>query len=308
MVDITLFHQIPGGNYHMADRLNSRTGRFACYFLEWTGWYNHRIATRLLGHHRLFQLYKKDPDRIFRSMPLSQAYLLHYCSSHPVKYFISKLVSFIYSLGTLGRHYLAVEIETFNKSLIHEHAGILQTFLEEADHDFTAALHKAIQQLDPSAAGHPTHSKIPAPAYLIQFNQSNTHTHQYNTLTIHNPVKEASRGKQKDVFSKKQVLMLFDLLSSAAKLEAIDLSKPAKFEAIAAFLYAVTGKSKESWVEELNDYKTKDLYAFHTRGELQQLISTLSNLAEFLRKAGFRSVATLADKKIRELERHRKDS
>lgn len=280
MVDLTLFHKVPGGNYAFADYICNRKGRLACYFLEWTGWYNNRIAARLLGHYRLFQLYKRDPDHAFRDMPLSQAYILHYRSSHSVKYFISRIISFIYCIGTLGRHYLMVEIETFNRSLIHDHAGILQTFLEQADHDFTSAFHTAMAKLNERIL-------------------SVTDT----------PVIQATRkGKEKDVFSKKQVLILFDLLSSTSKLEPIALGKPAKFEAIAALLHALTGRSKDSWTEELNDYKIKDLYAFHSQGELQQLINTLSNLAEFLRKAGFRSLTTLADKKIRELERHKKDS
>jgi hypothetical protein len=214
-------------------------------------------------------------------MPLSQAYILHYQSSHIVKYFISRVMSIIYCICTLGKHhYLFVEIETFNRSLIDKHARILQTFLEQADHDFTTAFHTAMAKLNERIL-----SVTDTPAILP--------TH---------------KGKEKDVFSKKQILILFDLLSSTSKLESIDFSKPAKFEAIAAFLHALTGRSKDSWTEELNDYKTKDLYAFHSPGELQQLINAIINLTEFLRKAGFRSIAALADKKIRELEKHKKDT
>lgn len=60
-------------------------------------------------------------------------------------------------------------------------------------------------------------------------------------------------------------------------------------------------------MQELNDYKHKGLYEFRTEGERRQLIVTLTNMAESFRKAGFRSIATLADKKIRELEQHRRD-
>jgi len=49
------------------------------------------------------------------------------------------------------------------------------------------------------------------------------------------------------------------------------------------------------------------MYEFHTPGELNQLINTIINLAEFLRKAGFRSLAKEADKKLLELEKHKKD-
>jgi hypothetical protein len=61
-------------------------------------------------------------------------------------------------------------------------------------------------------------------------------------------------------------------------------------------------------IEELKNYKAKDLYTFHTQGQLQQLINDLSNIAELTRNAGCRPIATLAEKKIRELEQHRKDT
>ncbi len=318
MVDLTLLHEDPDGDYTFHDRLYRCTGRFACYFLEWTGWYNNRIATRLLGHYRLYQLYKRDPDRVFRSMPLPQAYILHYRSSHIVKYFISRVMSFFYCICTFGRHYLMVEIETFNHTLINDHALILQTFLEQADHDFTSAFRTAMTQLNDRIFAVPEIPSIPPPTpMLIQFHKEDHHYHQtfhshysYNHTEINfqPAIQAAHKGKEKDILSKKQTLILFDLLSQTAKLEPIDLGKPARSEAIAIFLHALTGRSKASWTEELHDYKTKNLYAFHTPGELQQLINTISNLAEFLRKAGFRSVATLADKKIRELERHKKDA
>lgn len=116
-------------------------------------------------------------------------------------------------------------------------------------------------------------------------------------------IKEGTKGKEKGVFSKKQILILFDLLSRTAKIERLDLHKPNKFDAVAQLFQALTGKPKESWLAELNDYKNKDLYEYHTPGELNQLLATLSNLADLFRKAGLRSVASLADKKIMELER-----
>ena len=70
-------------------------------------------------------------------------------------------------------------------------------------------------------------------------------------------------------------------------------------------LQAVSGKSKDSIMEQLKDTRNNSLYSFQNQGELNQLIITLTNLAETFRKAGFRTVATVADRKLRELERLR---
>lgn len=278
MVDLTLFHFNPG-NYGPKDSLNRRTGRVACFFLEWTGWYNQALSQRLLGHYRLFQLYKKDPDHAFihREMSLERAYILQYRGGHALKYALSRIISIIYRTFILGRPYPAVEIEGFNGALIREHADVLRAFLHDAENDFTAAFLTAMKRVNAILGREPEVRP-----------------------------KEAVKGKEKDVLSKKQVLILFDLLSQVSKLEKIDYSKPNRFEGIAVFLHAITGKSAESWTEELSKYKTRDLYAFHTQGELNQLISTITNLADFLRKASYRNLVKLADNKIRELERHKK--
>jgi len=68
-------------------------------------------------------------------------------------------------------------------------------------------------------------------------------------------------------------------------------------------LQAVTGKSKDSIMEQLKDTRRDGLYSFQNIGELNQLIVTLTNLSEIFRSAGFRSIANMADKKLRELER-----
>ena len=81
------------------------------------------------------------------------------------------------------------------------------------------------------------------------------------------------------------------------------LLKPNKFENIATMLQAVTGKSKDSIIEQLKDTHRDGLYSFQNIGELNQLIVTLTNLSEIFRSAGFRSIANMADKKLRELER-----
>jgi hypothetical protein len=285
------------------DSLNRRKGRLACYILEWLGWYNYDISHRLLGHYRLYQLYKKDPDHVFRTIPLPQAYILHYRSGHNVKYILSKATSLVYSIFTLGRHYLSVEIETFNGSLIKDHAKILAKFLVEADNDFTRALHNAINQLKDLVLDTQPNSNYPI---FIRFQQEyhfhpTPYPHQ-PAQPIPSPETSPPHGKAKGVFSKKQILILFDLLSNVSHLEKIDLDKPNKYDAIADLLFAITGKSQSSWKEELNDYKNKDLYGFHTEGERKQLIAVLTNLAEPFRKAGFRSISALADKKIHWLE------
>ena len=55
-------------------------------------------------------------------------------------------------------------------------------------------------------------------------------------------------------------------------------------------------------MEQLKDVSHKGLYSFKAIGELNQLIITITNLADNLRRAGFRSIAISADKKLRELE------
>lgn len=320
MVDLTLFHLNPGGNYGPKDRLNRRTGRVACFLLEWTGWYNQALSQRLLGHYRLFQLYKKDPDHAFihREMSLERAYILQYRGGHAMKYALSRIISIIYRTFTLGRPYPAVEIEGFNGTLIREHADVLQAFLHDAENDFTAAFLTAMKRVNAILGREANDPERDRPVLLMQVNNeyhSNTEykvyqryeTHHNNYIQPDIPSKEAAKGKEKNVLSKKQVLILFDLLSQVAKLEKIDYSKPNRFEGIAVFLHAVTGKAKNSWMDELSKYKTRDLYAFHTKGELSQLISDVINIADFLRGAGYYGLVKLADNKIRELERHKKE-
>lgn len=85
-------------------------------------------------------------------------------------------------------------------------------------------------------------------------------------------------------------------------IDQIDYGKPNKFEAIAGMLQAVSAKSKDSFIEQLKDVHNDGLYSFKNIGELNQLIVTITNLADTFRKAGFRSIANAADKKLRNLE------
>ena len=110
------------------------------------------------------------------------------------------------------------------------------------------------------------------------------------------------KGKQKGVLTKRQILILFDLLADKGNIERVDYAKQNKFESVAELFHAINGKSKSTWEEELHNYKDKGPYYYRDEGELKQLISTVTNLSEKLRKSGFRVLAKEADKKIRELE------
>ena len=61
-------------------------------------------------------------------------------------------------------------------------------------------------------------------------------------------------------------------------------------------------KAASSFVEELKDVRKNSLYSFTNLGELNQLIVTITNLADTFRNAGFRSIANIVDKKLRHLE------
>ena len=126
-------------------------------------------------------------------------------------------------------------------------------------------------------------------------------------INIQPAIKSGAQGKESGIFSKKQVLILFDLLSTFKDFDKIDYTRPAKFDGYADLLHALTGKSKLSILEELNNYHDKELYKWQTQGELRQLIITLIHLANTFRNAGFRSFAKLLDKKIIELEYYKED-
>ena len=139
--------------------------------------------------------------------------------------------------------------------------------------------------------------------FLLPHPNDNRNSNQYILQVFVQPIlREGAKGKEKGVFSKRQVLILLDLLSEANAIERIDFRKPNKFPDIATLCHALTGKSASSFTEELAGYRHKDIYQFNTSGERDQLIVALTNLANAFRAAGFRSIAKQADKKIRELE------
>jgi hypothetical protein len=203
------------------------------------------------------------------------------------------------------------EIAAINRQLVNDSTSVLYDFLTDADKDFTAAFLQAMRRIiDPSFFGRPA----APPTINLQVNQKeeNYFAHQHNKfsatqINIQPAIKAGAQGKDKGIFSKKQVLILFDLLSAFKDFDKIDYTKPTKFEKHADLLHALTGKSKLSILEELNNYHTKGLYDWHSQGELNQLINILTQLANTFRNAGFRSFAKLVDRKIIELESHRED-
>jgi hypothetical protein len=320
-MDLRLFHpqDNPERNYKRMDRLNSRTGSFACRTLERIGWYNSSLANRLLGHYRLYQLFKSNYPQDTRDIPVARAYILQYRATHGIKYFFTRFATllsrFIPGVDTTSDP--LIEVQGINRILLQQRPDILEQFLVASETDFDQAFLHALHQINNPAilsTGPITNSQT-----LVRINQDH-HLHSYNAFHVHPvikqkpdpnensdptpepPTKPGTHGKEKGVFSKKQVLLLFDLIAQTANIERIDPNKPNRFHATAELLQALTGRGKDSWLAELNDYKGKDLYEWHTPGQLNQLISTLINLAELFRKAGFDKIAKLADKKLRELE------
>ena len=226
---------------------------------------------------------------MFMDIPTVHGYILQRRITYGLKYRFYNFTAYFVKIW--GYPERTMEIYIINRMLLYERASILYDFLTNADIDFEHALKHAIQQIhDPSFLSTPGISSIKSSNVLTQVK------HNHNDVL---------RGKQKDIFSKKQVLILFDLLSQFAKIERFDLTKPNKFDSFAQLLHALTGKSKETWLEELKNYCNKDLYEFGTPGELDHLLNTLTNLSNTLRKAGLRTLSSQADKKIRELEAKR---
>lgn len=297
-IDLTLFHYDdvpPNTSWRGADRLNSWARPGSCRFLEWMGWYNYDVAHRLLGHYRLFQHFKTDYAKSRHDLPAAQAYILQY-RARRVKHFLSSAMVFLIVIIERKRYPKEAEMIAINRRLVNDSTSVLYDFLTDADKDFTAAFLQAMHRIkDPSFFNKP----VAAP--IIHNSYSATQ------VNIQPAIKAGAQGKDKGIFSKRQVLILFDFLSTFKDFDNIDYTQPTKFEGYADLLQALTGKSKLSILEELNNYHNKGLYAWHTPGELNQLINILIQLANTFRNAGFRSFAKLIDKKIIELESHKKD-
>jgi hypothetical protein len=308
-MDLNLFHpkEPSKANLKVIDRWNSHTGYIHCQILEWTGWYNLCLANRLLGHYRLFQIFKQKNSSNTTDLSLERSYILHHRALHGVNYFLVRCTAWYFSIFSFGYAERNVEIQTINRQLLHEASHILQQFLTDSENDFDKAFLNAMEQIRDNRFPY-AHIQQPASRVFVQLNEEHLHHTNLskNEFHVHPVIKEqpakAAQGKEKDVFSKKQILIVFDLLAENGKFERIDWEKPRRFEAISELMQALTGKPKSSWQEMLKDYTNKDLYDFNTPGERQELINTLTNLAEKFRKAGFRKIAEIADRKILQIE------
>jgi hypothetical protein len=288
-MDLRLFHSTenPDHNYNTFDRHNSRTGIFACRLLEWSGWYSASVPLRLLGHYRLFQLYKKDRLKTSASLPPVQGYILQCRSAYWIRHY---WYIFISRFPSMWKHPdEGVEIYAVNKLLLYERASILAGFLADAETDFEQAFKNALKQI---YAPEFINKDIIVEKQILE---------REKEIIIKAPDKELT-GKEKGVFSKKQVLIFFDLLYGPTSRNRFPFEKPEKLPAIAAFFQALTGKGIDTWLETLKDYRSNDLYACNTPGERSNLIGTLTNLADIARAAGLRDIAFAANKKIKQLK------
>jgi hypothetical protein len=301
-MDLSVLHAVKSldRDYTMKDKLNGITSPLGCRFLEWSGWYNQNISQRLLGHYRLYQLFKAK-RQIDSQLSLPVAYIAHYRTLHIVKYTLSCITAVLYYICTLGDRYHPFPTEQLNKQLIYQQFTILHEFLATAETNFEVALQNAIAQINSYD------NKIIPEVTFIQnrleqkvYNNTCHYFTEYNgnVLSGTNELK----GKQAGVLSKKQILILFDLLANELDIKGVDYSNSNKFEREAELFHALNGKSKSSWEEELNNYKNKGIYYYNGKGELNQLIKDITGLSNILRKSAFRPLAIAADKKIRELE------
>jgi hypothetical protein len=298
-MDLNIFHypENPDHNYKRFDRHNASTGFHTCRMLDYLGWYNMSIPLRLLGHYRRFQAYKKRRRHRAGDLPPIQSYILQYRPSERLRRYSSIVISRWPSLWGIPDE--SVEMHAINKLLIYERVAVLTEFLTDADIDFEAALDRAVQQIhDPEFISIP--AKVEKQKEIIVEKEKEI-TVKETIIKEVAPAKELT-GKVKDVFSKKQVLILFQLLAESRKIESLDLGKPGKRRDIARFLQALTGKGEATWLEILQDYQNKDLYEFHTNSERSHLLATLTNMAEIADKAGIQSVTSLIELKIRKLK------
>lgn len=103
-MDLSVLHPVhsPERNYKWKDRLNSLTGHLDCRLLEWSGWYNQDILQRLLGHYRLYQLFKAENDPNSH-LSLLAAYIVSYRASHGIKYALSAVTASLYYIFSFGK-------------------------------------------------------------------------------------------------------------------------------------------------------------------------------------------------------------
>ncbi len=150
-MDLSILHPIQSSerDYTWKDKLNSITGNIHCHFLEWSGWYNQDVHQGLLGHYRLYQVFKSEKKNNHQiSLPLN--YITNYRITHRIKYSLSCITASLYYIFSLGEKYVPLQIESINRQLINDKAIILYEFLEEADQDFANALRNASEKISSS--------------------------------------------------------------------------------------------------------------------------------------------------------------
>lgn len=150
-MDLSVLHPVksPDRDYAMKDKLNGITSPLGCQFLEWTGWYSQDISQRLLGHYRLYQLFKAK-SRLDSLISLPLIFITQYRILHSFKFAFSCITAGLYYIFTLGDRYYPLLVEQLNRNLINQHFTILQNFLTGAEIDFEKALHNAIEQINDS--------------------------------------------------------------------------------------------------------------------------------------------------------------
>jgi hypothetical protein len=201
-MDLSVLHPVKSHDrdYSWKDKLNNITGPFGCRFLEWSGWYNQDISQRLLGHYRLYQLFKA-PNRVNSQLALPLAYITQYRTLHAIKHTFSCITAVLYYIFTLGDRYYPLLVEQLNKQLIIRHYTILQDFLIDAEIDFGESLHNAIDQINGSG-------KLVAPEISIVQNrlEHKVYNNTYHYLTEYNGINLSSsnelKGKQAGILSK----------------------------------------------------------------------------------------------------------
>lgn len=308
-MNLTLFHHQhrPHAYYGIMDRRNSHSGKI-CYYYEAVGWYNHNLAMRLLGHYRLFNLCKARQIFSYKGLSPELGYILHYGENNILS---NTWVQLIPPMLRLQRPDDDKEIKSINQILLTRHSEILRNFLVASQTDFEKALIAAIDQIHNPAFL----SGSPLPNLHLEIHQNNQYntSHSKNELHIHPTIKEdappqqppKAQGKEEGVFSKRQILIILDLLAKAKLIEPISLNRPNKFPAIAELLHAITGHKESSWKQALDDYRNKDLYAYQSEGGRDELIRILRNIEEKFDEAGITTVSELADQKIRQLSKNR---
>lgn len=173
-------------------------------------------------------------------------------------------------------------------------------FLTFAQNDFPMALSDGLQQAFKPTLLEESNDSTVSLSIQLTFNFSPNITQSV--------IREGAHGKEKDVLSKRQILMLFDLFADVYGVKRLDLADKRNYKKLARFLHALTGKSTQSFMEEMNHYCHNNLYEWHTMEELDQLIIMTKNLVTIVESGGFAAAAELGNTKIKQMEYKRSKS